>query len=143
MPPLQAVTRELRLPQGAEARGNDWHLPARRDPPGRRWSGPNPRPRLLLPVTAAAPVEIALTVLDHVPRYFDRLSVRLNDAPVAWTLREREGQRHLVIEGMLRADAPSVLELDGPSASLASFGPRNETRRVGICLGETVLRPLA
>jgi hypothetical protein len=55
LPPLRAVTAELRLPQGAEARGNDWHL---------------------------------------------------------------------------------------PTASLASFDPSDETRRVGICLGEMVFRPL-
>jgi hypothetical protein len=55
LPPLRAVTAELRLPQGAEARGNDWHL---------------------------------------------------------------------------------------PTASLASFGPSDETRRVGICLGAMVFRPL-
>jgi hypothetical protein len=143
LPPPVPVCGEVRIAQGAEARGGDWHLPARRDAPGTRWSGPNPRPRLLLPVAATHPIEIAIEVAGAAPGFFDTLGLRLNDAPVPWSLREETGRRWLVLRGTPKPDAPSVLEFDGRTAMLSGFGARTDARRVGICVGEMVFRPLA
>lgn len=115
----------LDISQTAEPRGRDW----RSSPPheaGMRWTGPNHRANLLLPVTggaAAIAVPVALTK-GMAP---GDLTLRLNGAPVAFDAAplphpRRRTTHRLTLRGRLKSDGPSVLEFDTPPEHMGRFG---------------------
>ncbi|HEY0382755.1 MAG TPA: glycosyltransferase family A protein [Candidatus Elarobacter sp.] len=64
--PLRALAGEAVLAQTAEPRGLDWHALEHSVRPF-RWSGPNPKPRLLIPFTGRCTARLTLDVLAGTP----------------------------------------------------------------------------
>ena len=139
---LVPVAAEIRVEQDDASRAFDWH---EREADGAtffRWSGPNPRPRLLLPFTSVAPVAIRLAVLDSIPRWFEDLSVDINDVETPFTLSPRaDGGVWLECVCQLLADRASVMRLNGRVENGGDFADPGETRRLGARIGEMILRP--
>jgi len=113
-PPMRALDGPTWLPLGDDPRAYDWHGLEGDASHSWRWSGPNPRPRLLIPFTHHGPVRVSLHVAafatDDVR---ESLKVRVDQRPVAAVTRPDPDTARTIIEidTMLRADRPSVIEL--------------------------------
>lgn len=134
------------LPVRDEPCAFDWHGLERSGDRTWRWSGPNTRPRLLVPYRHRRPVRLSLhfdaIAADDVR---DSLEVLVDRRPTDAVLHPVAGTTGYLLEfeTMLRADRPTVLELrmarTVPAAEVAP-GTGDE-RRVGVCLSGMWLEP--
>lgn len=83
-PPLQPLLERVVIEQSNDPRALDWHLLEQGDRPF-RWSGPNPRPKILIPYTAAR-ARIAIQIVSLAPGAEPQdLSVFVEDCTVDHT----------------------------------------------------------
>ena len=102
------------VPLGDDPRAFDWHGLERHAQHTWRWSGPNPRPRLLIPFTCDGVVRVSLHIVtaatDDVRDSLEVLVDRRSAPTVVRT--EPDSARVIIeIESVLRRDRPSVVEL--------------------------------
>lgn len=134
-------------PLGDDPRAFDWYWLEQDDERSWRWSGPNPRPRLLLPFTHAGPVRVSLQI-DAVATEDVResLKVLVDRRRVDVQVHREEGAPGMVVEfaATLRGDRPSVVELQmNRTVPVAEFSPGSgDLRRLGLCLGGIRLEPM-
>jgi len=142
-PPLRALAEKTVLAQTAEPRGLDWHELEHSARPY-RWSGPSPKPRLLIPFTGRCTARLTLDVLAGTP-----------DAAVDAISFDRDGRTlpHIVassvahgttiqVELPLDPDDYSVLGMTTPRmVRPADHGP-GDTRVLGIALGDVAIEPM-
>lgn len=105
----------ISLLQGDDPRFADWR-PLKPES-GYRMAGPNPNPRLLVPLTSAEPVELRLRLRSRRPDLLPAMRIRLNGMPIAHRIEQRSvGPQatfaDLVLRGGLRPDRASVLVLE-------------------------------
>jgi len=84
---------------------------------GYRVAGPNPNPRLLVPLTSAEPVELRLRLRSRRPDLLQAMCSRLNGIPIAYRIEPRSVRPQvtfadLVLQGELRPNRASVLVLE-------------------------------
>jgi glycosyltransferase involved in cell wall biosynthesis len=110
LPPLQALNGPVVVDQTAEPRGLDWQA---LNPGGYRWSGPNPRPKILLPYTSKTPVLMAIGIFAMSETARKQLTIRVNRKAVSFQIQSMGGG-HFSIEfrAELKPDNYSVLEFD-------------------------------
>jgi glycosyltransferase involved in cell wall biosynthesis len=115
-PPIARLDGHAVMPPDNDVRGIDWEPP--RMSAGRqvRWSGPNPRPKLLIPFTARGRTRVRFAIhdasADHV---IEGIRLKINAEPVQTRIREStEQQRRAVLEceAHLPATDPTIAELD-------------------------------
>ncbi len=145
-PPMATLDGPTWLPLGDDLRAYDWYGLEGDASHSWRWSGPNPRPRLLIPYMHPNPVRVSLYVAafatDDVR---ESLEVWIDRRPVAMVTRRDSDTAGTVIEidTILRSDRPSVIELRMQrTVSVAEFSPGSaDERRVGLCLTGIHLDP--
>lgn len=120
-------------------RGHDWHGVERDSSGVWRWSGPNPRPRILIPFTHNGGASITLYVDSFIADDVrESVEVRVNGSPARKVIkRDTDGFRFVIeIEAQLRADKPSVLQLEmNRSVAPNEIDPESpDMRRLGMCL---------
>jgi Glycosyl transferase family 2 len=146
-PPLQALTTGVRMTQADEPAALDWHtLQTERAQP-LRWSGPNPRPRLLLPFTTVRKVDLCFDVLSATEGNFEPLRLRVNGWPVASEIVPHDaipGASIVRCRTRLRRADYSIVELDltGGMPLDALMRQIDGTSRQ-IALGTVSLAPLS
>ena len=146
-PPVELLDGPTWMPLGDDPRAHDWHGLERDGDRTWRWSGPNPRPRLLIPFTHDGLVRVSLHI-DAVATDDVRNSLQVlvdrRSAPTVVRTEPDTAQVVVEIETVLRTDRPSVVELRmNRTVSAAEFAPgSNDARRLGVCLAGIHLEPI-
>ena len=142
LPPMERVGEGKDLAVGDDYRAFDWHGIERAENTTWRWSGPNHRPRLLLPFSHDEKVKVTLRVLRFaMPDIEESLRVRLDGDEVDTTTDTVDDVHHISFVSQLRQDSPSVVEFRmNRTASASEIDPGSlDQRRLGLCLlGVTV-----
>jgi glycosyltransferase involved in cell wall biosynthesis len=132
------------IEQTDEPRGLDWYF---RDAPGirHRWSGPNPRPKILIPFTGGA-VRAAIDVTVRPGGTAEGVSVFVEGEKVDCEIAVREaGAIALVFPMRLKASDYTVFTLHTPimfrPADVFPAHP-DDVRKLGIAVGNIVLEPV-
>ncbi len=146
-PTLARLDGKFVLEQSDEPRGMDWRRLKRRNATAFRWSGPNPRPKMLLPVAARGQAELRIGVVNASDRgTLDRLTLRVNDIAVPWTFQRRSNHGKKAVlqcRARLHADDHSVLEFDlTGGASVKDLLRDIEGRAERIAIGWLSAQPL-
>ena len=135
LPILQELGGGRTIEKSNEARALDWQASVESLP--YRLSGPNPRPKLLLPFTHTGRVACEIDIHDMSAETSIELSLKVNGTPTGFSLKsttEHDLQR-LAFETQLRPTSHSIIEF------LAPLGLRDK-RRFGIAIGDIRLEPL-
>jgi glycosyltransferase involved in cell wall biosynthesis len=143
-PPLQLLSGRVVIGQTDESRALDWH--PREFPDARhRWSGPNPRPKMLIPYTGAR-ARFAIEIVAHaaVPELFS-VSIDVGTTKVRHIVQPgSDGSRWLVFETDLKPAAETILTLNMPAMMFRPserYG-NNDHRNLGIPVGNILIEPL-
>jgi glycosyltransferase involved in cell wall biosynthesis len=144
---VEPLTAPVWIPDDGGPRGLDWYALESDGSSTWRWSGPNSRPRLLVPYSYEGAVRVSLHLnLVATVDLLDSLDVWVNRRQVPITRHTDGRSQHVVVsvETPLRSDRPSVMELRMPrSVSVAEFVPgATDDRRVGISIAGVHLEPL-
>jgi hypothetical protein len=139
-----ALTKKVYVAQSMEPRALDWYPPeqAAGIKASIRWSGPNLRPKLLIPFTGDIDAQITLHLSDRDPaRVIAGIHITFNGDAIGHRTR-RVDPDHIDLEfnGHLRPDKPSFLELRLPRA----FTPADQGRsgrRLGVILTGFTIAP--
>ena len=133
-PPLRPLSQRVAIEQTAEPRALDWY-PLERG--GFRWSGPNPRPKILIPFTGER-AHAALRILDMAP---GDISVLVEEQEVEHSLtRDAHGNHWLRFALPLSGHDYTVVTLCTPMMVRPRF--LRPARRVGLAAGELIIEPL-
>lgn len=89
LPVLRPLERRETIRQDDGPRALDWRLPMSDDPTV-RWVGSNPRPKVLIPFTAAGPVRIKLQLVHSDRHALRTLAVTVNGGPAGVRLSNPE-----------------------------------------------------
>jgi len=146
LPSMSQVGDGKRLEVGEDYRATDWYGRESDGYKSWRWSGPNCRPRLLLPFSHDAPVVVHLQVAGFASSDIHcSLQVRLNGEIMKTTQEIIDGNFRISFNGLLRHDFPSVVELQMnrtvPESEFKSTIV--DRRRLGLCLLGVDVLPLA
>jgi glycosyltransferase involved in cell wall biosynthesis len=142
-PPLRPLTGRTVIGQTDDPRALDWHP---RDTPNarHRWSGPNARPKILVPYSGGR-ARFAIEVVAHaaVP-YLYSVSILVEGTQVLHVVETRsDGSRWLVFDADLKAAEETILTLRTPAIFRPSEVYGNEDqRRLGIPMADMVIEPL-
>jgi len=143
-PPLSPLRQRTVIKQTNEGRALDWYNFEPRWP-GFRWSGPNPKPKILIPYTGPR----ARITLETLHANLTGLSIHDEDRSVEFRVRrnwfrKRRGfsTSRIIAEISLKPDDYTVLTLDKPTAPLSSLHKRGDGRAVGIALASIELDPI-
>lgn len=135
LPPLQPLASQTTLTQQFDSRALDW-LPLEVGK-NYRWSGPNPRPKVLIPYSADFLVHFKLKFAFLSNDTLKNLDITLNGQPVNWRFRRAWSQAATVeFKGALKPDGYSVIELH------AFRGKASDHSRL-LALGNVVLTPVS
>jgi hypothetical protein len=130
------------IEQTEEPRGLDWH-DVESNGTRYRWSGPNPKPRILIPYTGRR-ARIEIQVIDKNPAVHARdLSLYVEDREVqSWMRIGPSGSFDLVADIPLHEADYTVLTLNAPTFRCKDIGLGEDQRKLGLAVGRIVLRPL-
>lgn len=139
-PPLRRLAGKAVLVQTAEPRGLDWYE-LERSVQLVRWSGPSPKPRVLIPFTGDGAARLTLNVLGGSDEAVEALSFDRDGAAIAHVAGASTPYcRQIELELPLKPDGYSVLGITTPRM----FRPADRTdgadqRLLGIALGNIEL----
>jgi hypothetical protein len=140
-PALQLLCNRVVMEQTSEMRGLDWY-PI--EPAGRpyRWSGPNPRPQILIPFSGER-ARFGIDLLMGNPNgRLENISLSAEGKPVTSTIESAPGLAgRLTAEIELSPDDYTVLALETPM-----FTPdpsTGDTRSLGVAVADIAIEPLA
>jgi glycosyltransferase involved in cell wall biosynthesis len=139
-PPLSPLQKRSVIRQTPESRALDWQIFKRRWPKKFRWSGPNPKPKILIPYTG----QQARVTLETLNLDMSDLSLYVEGRRIPFRVR-RSWMGTLLIraEIPLKADDYTVLTLEKPTFPLSAFDKRKDSRPVGIAIADIVLDPVS
>ena len=141
---LQALNAPFLVCQPGGRAALDWYAPAKHPVHGiYRWSGPNPNPRLFIPVSASGPFHLRLSLIAFASEDIAAgFGVDINDVPARVTF-EPAGDGARVARVYPSADCTATeglkLCLRMPGSVQAPGDPLH--RRVGLALGEVWVVP--
>ena len=137
-PPLSPLNKRTIIRQTHEARALDWQGFAHKRPEF-RWSGPNPRPKILIPYTG----QRAHITLEALTKNLSELTMYVEDRRVESRIRKGLfGKSRIRAEIPLKADDYTVLTLDKPTVPLSSLHKGKDDRPVGVAIANIVLDPI-
>jgi hypothetical protein len=140
-PALQPLRKRVVIEQTAELRGLDWYPSEVAGRPF-RWSGPNPRPKILIPFSGErARISIDLLMANPSAR-LENISLSVEGKPVASIIESAPGLVGRLTAGIELGPADyTVLNLQTPM-----FTPdpsSGDTRSLGVAVADIVIEPLA
>lgn len=142
LPPLQPLKERAVIAQSDDPRGLDWHQLEHGDRPF-RWSGPNPRPKILIPYTGHR-AHIALQIVALAPDAKPHnLTVAVGNDPVNHTVAvDADSTLWLRFDAPLSQADYTVITLHTP----AMFCPHAingsaDKRRLGLAAADMILEP--
>jgi glycosyltransferase involved in cell wall biosynthesis len=142
-PPLRALTERTVLTQTAEARGLDWHELEHSVRPY-RWSGPSPKPRLLIPFTGDRTARLTLDVLAGTPgEVLDAISFDCEGRTLPHVIAA-SAPRGTRIDVELPLDPEDYSVLGMTTTRMVRPADRvdgGDTRVLGIALGDVAIEP--
>jgi|HubBroStandDraft_2_1064218.scaffolds.fasta_scaffold128244_2 glycosyltransferase involved in cell wall biosynthesis len=140
LPALQPLRRRALIKQTDEPRGLDWHSLEER---GYRWSGPNPRPKILIPYTGRG-ARLSIEVIDRNPALRPQdVSLDVEGRPVQCEIKiGRDGVFYLVADIALRQADYTVLTLDAPTIRRKESGRGEDQRKIGVAVGRILLQAM-
>ena len=135
LPALQPLRRRALIKQTDEPRGLDWHR-LEEDSKGYRWSGPNPRPKILIPYTGRRAC-LSIEVIDRNPALRpEDVSLYVEGRPVQCGIKDgRDGEFYLVADIALQQADYTVLTLDAPTFRNKEAGRGEDQGKVGLAVG--------
>jgi hypothetical protein len=139
-PPLSPLHQRTVIRQTPEGRALDWQNFKRRWPKKFRWSGPNPRPKVLIPYTG----QQARITLETLNLDMSDLSLYVEDKRIPFRVRRSwVGTLLIIAEIPLKTNDYTVLTLEKPTFPLSLFDKRKDSRPVGIAIADIVLDPVS
>jgi hypothetical protein len=140
-PVLQRLQRRVTIKQTDEPRGLDWY-DLETNGKRYRWSGPNPRPKILIPYTGDF-ARISIEVLFKNPNIqADELSLYVEDLPAKCKIKNsRGGSFHLMAEIPLQPADYTILTVNAPTFRQTNSGVAENQRKVGVAVSDIVLEP--
>ena len=142
-PPLSPLSGRSVIEQSDKPRALDWYA-LEWDKRAFRWSGPNPRPRILIPFSGGkVTVRIRVPNVPAVPS-LDSVSVFVEEQEVDRRIEQEEsGVSALVFSAELRPRDETVVTLATPAMFCPDDVIGNGDRRlVGVPVGDLVIEPL-
>jgi glycosyltransferase involved in cell wall biosynthesis len=138
-PPLQLLKGKTVIKQTDEPRALDWHLRESADA-RHRWSGPNPRPKMLIPYTggrARFAIEVVAPPVHSVSICVEATEVRHVEE------RRSDGSRWLVFDAVLKAAEETIVTLRTPAMFRPSevYG-NDDHRHLGLPVADIIIEPL-
>ena len=135
LPEVTSLGERHVISQTPEPRALDWQL-FERDETTYRWSGPNPRPRILIPVTHSGPVRFSVAVGGVAGGRLEEVEVSLDDRKAATTVEDAgDGVQTLSFTTRLDPERYSILAFHTPHM----VEHKNSQR--GIAVGDIVIEP--
>ena len=131
------------IAQSEEPRGLDWHDIQTNGVARYRWSGPNPRPKILIPY-AGHRARISIEVISKPPDA-DLRDVELfaEDERIDYAVvADARGVSWLVANIPLSASGYTVLTLETPMFRPSEIGTSGDTRKLGIAVADVVIEPV-
>ena len=130
------------LEQSGEPRALDWHGLETAGRPY-RWSGPNPRPKILLPFTGARAC-VAIQIAAVAPgAKLETVSVQVEERKVDHHIESRaDGSLWLSFVALLSLSDYTIVTLNVPETVSARALGRGDDRRLGVAVADIVLEPL-
>jgi glycosyltransferase involved in cell wall biosynthesis len=142
IPALQPLLRRTVLGQTEELRALDWYYlePGLRP---HRWSGPNPRPKLLIPFSGGR-ARIAIEVIGMLPGMgLDEVSLYVEDRKVTCAFEDIVGIGvKMIAEVMLNPTDYTVLTLKTPMFFPHEHYETGDRRYLGIGVADIIIEPL-
>lgn len=147
-PALLPLDGKAVMPQSDDNRSLDWRPITMTRRRRIRWSGPNPRPRLLIPFHAAGRTRLRFVIYDASDQdVIGKIRLTVNQVATPWRFcRHEQGSRQGIIECLaeLPGSNHTVVEFDlSGGASLEELLRAVAGRPERIALGEIHLRPRA
>ena len=142
-PPLRPLSAPAVIEQTGDPRGLDWHALERHGRPF-RWSGPSPRPKILIPFVGER-ARVAVQIVALAPGASpESLSVRVEDLEVAHTVeRDAEGASWLAFDAPLSRCDYTIVTLHTPTMFCPyELGGGQDTRRLGLAVADIRIDPL-
>jgi glycosyltransferase involved in cell wall biosynthesis len=141
-PTLQLLQRRVTIEQTDEPRGLDWH-DVESNGKRYRWSGPNPRPKILIPY-AGHFARISIEILFKNPSVpIDELLLYVEERPAECKNKTRRaGVSYLVADIPLQPADYTILTVNAPTFRPSDIGLGEDQRKIGIAVGKIVIEPL-
>jgi hypothetical protein len=108
-----------------------------------RWSGPNPRPKILIPY-AGRFARISIEILFKNPGvHIDELLLYVDERPAKCKIKTSwAGVFYLVADIQLQSADYTVLTLNAPTFRPSDVGLGEDQRKVGIAVSEIIIEPI-
>jgi glycosyltransferase involved in cell wall biosynthesis len=141
-PPLRLLLSRSLIEQTDEPRGLDWH-DVESNGKRYRWSGPNPRPKILIPY-AGRFARISIEILFKNPGvHIDELLLYVDERPAKCKIKTSwAGVFYLVADIQLQSADYTVLTLNAPTFRPSDVGLGEDQRKVGIAVSEIIIEPI-
>ena len=142
-PSLRSLRHREVIPQSDDPRALDWHL-LEKNPKPFRWSGPNPKPKILIPFSGKlARISIEIIAINPALQFTD-LKLYLEDTFVATkVVKSFSGIRCLVADVQLKQNDYSILSLEAPTFQPCAMDRHCPDKRwLGVAVGNIVLKPM-
>ena len=141
-PALRPLLGRVRIEQTDEPRGLDWH-DMESNGKRYRWSGPNPRPKILIPYTghfAHISIEIPF---KKACVCLEQLSLYVEERPVNCKIQAgHAGAFYLVADIPLQPADYTVLTLNAPTFRPSDMGLGQDQRKIGLAVSDVVVEPI-
>ncbi len=141
-PALRPLLERVLIPQTDEPRGLDWHDVESNDK-RYRWSGPNPRPKILIPYTGHL-ARISVEILFKNPGVpIEEVSMYVEERPAECKIKTGSaGEFYLVADIPLQAADYTVVTLNAPTFRPNDIGLSEDQRKIGVAVSEIVIEPI-
>lgn len=140
LPALQPLRRRALIKQTDEPRGLDWHR-LEENVKAYRWSGPNPRPKILIPYTGGR-ARLSIEVIDRNPALRpEDLALYVEGRPVQCEIKIGRGAVfYLVADIALQQADYTILTLDAPTFRHKQAGRGEDQGKIGLAVGRILLQ---
>jgi glycosyltransferase involved in cell wall biosynthesis len=141
-PALRPLLERVAIQQTDEPRGLDWHDIESSDK-RYRWSGPNPRPKILIPYTGHL-ARISVEILFKNPSvHIEELLLYVEERPVKYKIKTGSaGEFYLIADIPLQPADYTVLTLNAPTFRPNDIGLGVDQRKIGVAVSEIVIEPI-
>jgi hypothetical protein len=140
---IQPLHHRTVIEQSDESRALDWYGVELHGGRRYRWSGPHPRPKILIPYTGNR-ARVSIQVLAGPPSSdLHALTLFVEDQEIDYSVETGvEGVSWLISEIPLKASDYTVLALETPMFRPSEIGSSEDTRKLGIAVADIVLEPI-